>query len=408
MAGKHADPLGSPAFLADRLLYEEAIIGALLLAPEYLPQVRARLAPSDFGDAEYRAIYGAICALEDAGKSVDELTVVNGIPDVFDAYTLCSAATERVPSPANAVYYAERLAQIEDSARLSQRLQKARADLHNGTDYTEVITRVEKEVRELQEGRASASGSVRSLADVIASRPAGIERLPTGIRKLDTALGGGICRREMTVVAAAPGSGKTSFAVGVAFSLAAKNHRVLFATYEMSAEDLASERFGRIGQGSDEYLEMVVPNIRFLDAGQSGDYSVQGLLATCPNDVDLIVVDYLQNMEDREQPKDNQHRQLVGITHGLVRLAKRTGAALLACSQLSKEALSKKAVTLGDLKESGSIAERAAAVMFLVRDESESEGGVSTAKCRIGKNRFGAAGISLRLNWSGSSCRYTD
>lgn len=62
----------------------------------------------------------------------------------------------------------------------------------------------------------------------------GFERRPvtTGIRSVDELLGGGLRERRVHVVAGAPGSGRTSFALRIAHAAAAAGCPVLYVSYE--------------------------------------------------------------------------------------------------------------------------------------------------------------------------------
>ncbi len=62
----------------------------------------------------------------------------------------------------------------------------------------------------------------------------GFERRPltTGIRSVDELLGGGLRERRIYVVAGAPGSGRTSFALRIAHAAAAGGWPVLYVSYE--------------------------------------------------------------------------------------------------------------------------------------------------------------------------------
>ncbi|MGA7948754.1 MAG: ATPase domain-containing protein, partial [Thiobacillaceae bacterium] len=57
-----------------------------------------------------------------------------------------------------------------------------------------------------------------------------IHRLPTGVPGLDNLLGGGLPEFSFNLIAGAPGSGKTTLAHQIMFSLANPQHRALFFT----------------------------------------------------------------------------------------------------------------------------------------------------------------------------------
>src|SRR5688500_9648762 len=57
-----------------------------------------------------------------------------------------------------------------------------------------------------------------------------INRLPTGVPGLDAVLGGGLAEFSFNLIAGAPGSGKTTLAHQIMFSLARPDRRALFFT----------------------------------------------------------------------------------------------------------------------------------------------------------------------------------
>ena len=61
--------------LAPPLAYQDAeqsVLGALLLAPERLVEVRSLLSPESFTVPTHARAWAAICRLSDAGKDSDE------------------------------------------------------------------------------------------------------------------------------------------------------------------------------------------------------------------------------------------------------------------------------------------------------------------------------------------------
>src|SRR5205085_5152025 len=90
--------------------------------------------------------------------------------------------------------------------------------------------------------------------------------------------------------------------------------------------------------------------------------------------IDLLVVDYLQLMQARNESNkryDNEVQETTEISRALKGLAKELNVPVLALSQLSRavETRADKRPQLWDLRQSGSIEQDADVVLFLYRDE---------------------------------------
>lgn len=86
-----------------------------------------------------------------------------------------------------------------------------------------------------------------------------VDRWPTGIGELDRVLGGGFVPGSVSLLGGEPGIGKSTLLMQAAAALAKEGHRVLYATSEESAEQVAlrAERLlgprpgGRSGEGQE-------------------------------------------------------------------------------------------------------------------------------------------------------------
>lgn len=99
--------------------------------------------------------------------------------------------------------------------------------------------------RARQEEMYKRSGS--SMVDSFLSRAMGraYEPVPTGIREIDRATGGGLIRKTLITLGAAPGMGKTALAQWMLENMALKGHDVLFINLEMSRDQLIARSLSR-------------------------------------------------------------------------------------------------------------------------------------------------------------------
>jgi len=78
------------------------------------------------------------------------------------------------------------------------------------------------------------------IAELERRRDHGFPSVPTGIRSLDSQIGGGIPREGMTLVPSPPGAGKTSFAESICLREARRGRPAVFLSLELSITDAQS------------------------------------------------------------------------------------------------------------------------------------------------------------------------
>ncbi|NBC17184.1 MAG: AAA family ATPase, partial [Bacteroidetes bacterium] len=131
-----------------------------------------------------------------------------------------------------------------------------------------------------------------------------------------------------------------------------------------------------------------------------------------PDNVGLVVVDYLQLMRDPTGARGSREQEVSAISRGLKQIAKDLDVPVVALAQLNRGVESRgakdKRPNLADLRESGSIEQDSDTVVFIYRDEyyngdSSDERGV--AELIIAKQRNGPTG-TVRVRWIGHCTRF--
>jgi replicative DNA helicase len=259
----------------------------------------------------------------------------------------------------------------------------------------------------------------RMVGDVLAERLEAYQHkavtTTTGITDLDQRLNGGLRPGQLVIVGARPGIGKSTLALAMARAVAHTQKTVLFASLEMSPEELTDRlvaaearvslqqlQAGELGQRMQDRVNGVVHKVIDLPIVLDGDSTtVSGIRHSADRlarrgELGLVVVDYLQLLSPEGRGTDNRANDVATMSRGLKLLARQLGVPVLALSQLNRqvEYRANKAPGLADLRESGSIEQDADVVLMLHRGEDET----GVVHMNIAKHRNGPLG-KLDLAW---------
>jgi replicative DNA helicase len=223
----------------------------------------------------------------------------------------------------------------------------------------------------------------------------GIVGVPTGLKDLDSRLGG-MHKQDLIIIAGRPSMGKTALATNIAFH-AAKNIEkkglkatVAFFSLEMSSEQLSTRilseqskirsndiRRGKVSEK--EFEQFIETSKNIFNLPLYIDETPAITISAISNrsrrikrlfGLDLVVIDYIQLMRTSGKRDWGRVQEISEITQGLKALAKELNVPVLALSQLSRavEQRDDKKPQLADLRESGSIEQDADVVMFVYRE----------------------------------------
>jgi replicative DNA helicase len=226
---------------------------------------------------------------------------------------------------------------------------------------------------------------------------------------------------NLIVVAARPGQGKTSFALGAASHVALETRKpVVFFSMEMGYLELTQRmlaaeagvnsrllRTGRIPESDWTKISHAVGRLAeapfYID--DNAHLTVMEMRAKCRRlkalhgELGLIVVDYLQLMST---PKRSENRQVEvsELSRGLKVLARDLETPVMALSQLNRslEYRTDKRPMLADLRESGALEQDSDVVAFIYRDDAYNPDSTEkgTAEIIVAKHRNGPTG-KIRL-----------
>jgi replicative DNA helicase len=247
-------------------------------------------------------------------------------------------------------------------------------------------------------------------------------RIQTGFPKLDRVTSG-FAPGELIVVAGETGSGKTQFALQVAYNVAfAQDHAAGIFSLEMDAEEL-NARIQCFAAGVDYSESVKTPGA--LTREQYDRITIAAaatrvkkiFLETSPlttppvllarvrrlksqHDVKLLIVDYLQLM-DTGGNEDSREQAVSGAARWLKLIAKELRITVICLSQITPA----QGGGLGSLRESRAIGHHADKVIYVVRED-----GVDVVEGHIvvKKQRSGKSGNKIAMTFANGQWRETD
>lgn len=336
------------------------------------------------------------------------------------------------------IKYGTREYEYDDVLNILQKLNKRRWYMKAGRKICELAKEKEYDIEEYDHkaqdiifsGQADISNN-KKIFDMdatlqavfdnmteIANGDKAMDGIPTGYPSIDNLLGG-LYRGNLIVVAAPTSMGKSAFALNIAYHLLKNNKKVIYMSLEMPVLDMGKRLvaldskvpMSRYKRKLKDYEKQNVDAAfsRLLDKHwrlcTERNLDTSDIKAICRkltrkmDGVDLIVIDYLQNIKDPEG-KMNTAKKVGQKCKEVFNLAGELDTPVMLLSQVSRgrEGVPK----LSDLRDSGEIEETANDIWFPYRPEYE-EGVKNSddpeeAKLVIAKNRNGKTGI-VDLVW---------
>ena len=378
---------------------EASVLGAVFLDNGTLAQL-PNLEVDDFYNHKHKVVFAAMRTLEARNQPIDPVTVESelhraGCVAVVPADI--AGLVLHVPTVDNAIEYVRQIR----NASLARRVRIAVSELleQDPTDGAELLSMAWAALSKLDEDQADATVSItdlvkrrfKQLEQIAEDRRTGkttMTGFPTGVAKLDEKLGGwqpGIA----SIVAGRPGSGKSSLLLATARASSAAGFGVHLFSLEDTEESyadrtLASEsevpaermRNADLQRGHCDSISRAAMSLRgrrwIVDSrsGITADEIVRSARRhKRTNQTRLVLVDYVQLVSKQRGSRLSRHEELTEIVTTLANAAKHDGMAYVIGCQLNRQLESRtdRRPQLADLRESGSLEERAKCVVALYR-----------------------------------------
>lgn len=414
---------------------ENAVLGAILMEPHVVADIRAILSPECFYEAQNARIYEVICQLDDRGQQADLVSVSQW------------ARREQI---ASAAYVASLTTSVGSGVQVRQHaLMLAELDLRRQLMHfgLELVTRAQNSSEDPAvwaagqldaiTGTACRIETARPLGDALddalhrletrqqAAQQGACVGITTGLPNLDR-ITGGWRGGQLVVLAGRPAMGKTALSLLFARASAEAGTPVCYFSLEMPDTQLADRmlvgaaqiraqafRAGTLASEEWQRLEYGVQRLRTLPlylfdtaAVSMTQIRAQARSMQRKGRCGLVIIDYLQLIASTDDRRNNREREVAEMSRAAKLLAKELNIPVVLLSQLSRkvEERTDKTPLLSDLRESGAIEQDADLVLFIdrpavngIREFDAGRFGMidscGVGRLTIAKNREGTTGF---------------
>lgn len=426
------------------ILAEQAVLAGILINNEALNQVLDILTPGDFYQEAHAHVFEAMIDLYNKSERIDLITLSNGLKskerlERVGGQEYLGGLVNAVSTSAGIVYHAEIIRELSVRRRLILQCSLISEEcFQNWRETDEILDMAEQTIFAIAEEKVKEElvgiqhiikETFKKLESMSESEGF-VTGVPSGFKDFDRYTAG-LQPSDLIIIAGRPGTGKTAFALNIAYNAAIESKkRVAVFSLEMSRMqlgmrllgftsnvDIKKVRTGSFIDGNEwERITNAASQLSELPiyVEDSSALSVLEMKAKCrrlkkKSGLDLVIVDYLQLIQGRKSSESRQ-MEISEISRSLKGLAKDLDVPIIALSQLNRKVEDRtvKKPQLADLRESGAIEQDADVIVFLYRDESAQTGpNVDLMNVDIAKQRNGPTG-SVKLTFLRSFTRFRD
>lgn len=424
---------------------EQSVLGCILIDTMAQADILGMMKEEDFYTESHRNIYATMTKIYQRSVPVDFITLSDQLDkdkilDKVGGLSYITTLTNAVPSAANFKYYCDIVKGDSIRRKLISSGQRIIEDAYENEDKDRSLQFAEKEIFDIAEKQQRSAlehvgvpnGAIKHVIDKfdqIAKDPTSLKGIPTGFTEFDQ-ITNGLQNSDLILLAARPGVGKTSFSMNILVNAATQhNKKCAIFSLEMSREQLMQRAICSLAKVSmakalngtmdaEEWKRIWTATKKLEQSGLYVDDSSlttpADVLTKCrrlkaKDDIDLIMIDYIQLMSSGSNKKnENRQNEVSDISRNLKITAKELNVPIIVLSQLSRDV--EKASrpdhkpVLSDLRDSGAIEQDADIVLFLYNPEKyndipqQDEPG--TVELIIAKHRNGRTG-TVKLRWIG-------
>jgi replicative DNA helicase len=370
---------------------EQSLLGAMMLSESAVDIATEIVRQNDFYRESHGVVFSAVQSLYGKNSPVDQITVsdelaTQGKLDDVGGTPFIYSLADAIPAVANVRRYAEIVHDLAVIRRLiGAGMEIAQLGYERQGSASELVDRAESIVFDVAQDRSQ--DGLTPIKGLLIEEFARIEKLaesgsdvtgvPSGLKSLDRLLSG-FQPSNLVILAARPGMGKTSLALGFAryvgveanlpvavFSLEMSRHEVtqrlmcaeaLVDSQNLRTGKMRQEDWGRLVAACDRLSRAPIYIDDTAGVNVMEIRSKARRLKSQEKGLALIIVDYLQLMQGAGA-SESRVQEISHISRSLKLLARDLDMPVMALSQLSRavESRQDKRPILSDLRESGCV-----------------------------------------------------
>ncbi len=392
---------------------EEMLLACCVIdAADVIPRaIEKKIHGGSFYDPKHGIVFQVLVDMFGAKKPIDIATMAEELKvlkqlDAVGGYAALAQITSRVPTTAQAGFFIDKVKEmavlrevIRCGTSMVEDCYAYTGDLDQFISvaerrFTKAITNYEDESNRLKVSEVCAVIR-KEVEDIRAGRARGDENdLSWGLDSNDRFLKK-FRRGELVCLAARPGIGKSSLMRQIVIRNVVRDKKnVVVFTIEVGAEEYVRNTAQALtGVNPREVLKYTneeqesflkwCDRIALFDKTlhvHESNASLASIIANvrihharCP--VDMVVIDYLQLIAEKQEKGENRDMLMGRITRALKQLANELKCVILILSQLNRAMeRDERAPMLSDLRESGNIEQDCDRVVFIYRPKSWPDG----------------------------------
>ncbi len=426
---------------------EQAVLAGILINNDAMNQVMDILSAEDFYREAHAHLFEGMIALYSNNEPTDLITLSHHLTkkNLFEkagGTDYLASLVDAVSTSAGILYHAQIVRDLSVRRKLiAQCSLISESCFQNWQETDELLDMAEQSIFDIAEEKVGEGfstmeevikGSFKRIESV-AEQDGFITGVGSGFKDFDD-LTAGLQPSDLIIIAGRPSMGKTALALNIGYNAAAEaEKKVAFFSLEMSKMQLGmrllgfegriniknlrtgsylkGEDWGKLTEAASRLSEIPI----FID--DSSALTVLEMKAKCrrlmkKNDLDLVIIDYLQLIQGRRSAESRQ-QEISEISRSLKALAKDLNVPVVALSQLNRrvEDRTSNRPQLSDLRESGAIEQDADVIVFIYKEQSQSdthdEGYDNVLKVEIAKQRNGPTGL-VELTFQKEYTRFRD